>query len=163
MGCKLLPHSKPFLTAVSTQNVRLGRVALPFCSASYNRGVDGKADQRVELTLRLWRSGSKRQFEKYVRRLLKLVHQHEGRAERRASEVAAGRSTPDTVLVLSFPTGDAVDAYLTDPSRDDLEELASRAVLRSLITSGRHHDAHEHDPAAVTRLPVAQDEVDDPA
>jgi len=69
------------------------------------------------------------------------------------------------VLVLSFPTGDAVDAYLTDPGRDDLEELASRAVLRSLITSGRHHDAHEHehDPAAVTRLPTAQGDQDDPA
>ena len=140
-----------------------GEPPIPTIASTYTRGVDGDADQRVELTLRLWRSGSKRQFEKYVRRLLKLVHQHDGRAERRASQVAAGRSAPDTVLVLSFPTGDAVDAYLTDPSRDDLEELASRAVLRSLITSGRHQDAHEHDPAAVTRLPVAQDEVDDPA
>lgn len=120
--------------------------------------MNGDADRRVELTLRLWRAGSKRQFEKYVRRLLKLVHAHEGRAERRASEVAAGRSAPDTVLVLSFPASDAVEAYLTDPGRDDLEELASRAVLRSLITSGRHHDVQEHDPVAVTPLPVAHHE-----
>ena len=113
--------------------------------------------QRVELTLRLWRSGSKRQFEKYVRRLLKLVHEHEGRAERRATQVASGRSGPDAVLVLSFPSGEAVEAYLTDPRRDDLEELAARAVTRSLITSSRHHDVGEHDPIEVTRLPLAQD------
>jgi uncharacterized protein (DUF1330 family) len=122
--------------------------------------VNAEADERVELTLRLWRSGSKRQFEKYVRRLLKLVREHEGRAERRASEVAASRSAPTTVLVLSFPSGDAVEAYLTDPGRDDLEELASRAVLRSLITSGRHHDVQEHDPVVVTPLPITRDEDD---
>lgn len=117
--------------------------------------MNAVADQRVELTLRLWRSGSKRQFEKYVRRLLKLAREHEGRTERRASEVATGRRAPDTVLVLSFPTGEAVEAYLTDPRRDDLEELAARAVARSLITSGRHHDVAEHDPVEVTRLPLA--------
>lgn len=123
--------------------------------------MDADAGQRVELTLRLWRSGSKRQFEKYVRRLLKLAREHEGRTERRASEVATGRSAPDTVLVLSFPAGEAVEAYLTDPRRDDLEELASRAVARSLITSGRHHDVAEHEPAAVTRLPLADSDGQD--
>ena len=115
--------------------------------------MDGKPEQRIELTLRLWRAGSNRQFEKYVRRLLKLAHEHRGRAERRATEVASGRSSPDTVLVLSFPSGDAVEAYLTDPRRDDLEELAACAVARSLITSGRHHDVRDHDPAQVTQLP----------
>ena len=123
-------------------------------AGTYNRGVNADAGKRVELTVRLWRSGSKRQFEKYVRRLLKLARDHEGRTERRASEVVAGRSSPDTVLVLSFPTGEAVEAYLTDPRRDDQEELASRAVLRSLITSGRHHDVQEHEPVEVTRLPL---------
>lgn len=123
--------------------------------------MNAVADQRVELTLRLWRSGSKRQFEKYVRRLLKLAREHEGRTERRASEVATGRRAPDTVLVLSFPTGEAVEAYLTDPRRDDLEELAARAVARSLITSGRHHDVAEHEPAAVTRLPLADPDDED--
>ena len=115
--------------------------------------MDGKPEQRIELTLRLWRAGSNRQFEKYVRRLLELVHENRGRAERRATEVASGRSSPDTVLVLSFPSGVAVEAYLTDPRRDDLEELAARAVARSLITSGRHHDVRDHDPAQVTQLP----------
>ena len=123
--------------------------------------MDGEAEQRVELTLRLWRSGSKRQFEKYVRRLLKLVHEHKGRAERRATEVVTGRSGPDAVLVLSFPDGDAVEAYLTDPGRDDLEELAARAVARSLITSGQHHDVGEHDPVEVSRLPLAHDSESD--
>ena len=123
--------------------------------------MSGGADERIELTLQLWRSGSKRQFEKYVRRLLKIVHEHDGRAERRASEVATARSTPDTVLVLSFPSGDAVEAYFGDPRRDDLEELASRAVVRSLITSGRRHRVGEHDPAEVTPLPVIHEDRSD--
>lgn len=119
--------------------------------------MDGEPGQRVELTLRLWRAGSQRQFEKYVRRLLKLVHGHEGRAERRAREVAGGRRSPDAVLVLSFPDTAAVEGYLTDPRRDDLEELAARAVTRSLITGGQHHDEREHDPVEVTRLPLDPD------
>ena len=123
--------------------------------------MDREPIQRIELTLRLWRAGSKRHFEKYVKRLLKLVHEHSGRAERRAREVAGGQSSPDAVLVLSFPHGDAVEAYFTDPRRDDLEELAARAVARSLITSGRHHEVQEHDPAEVIPLPlVLEDESD---
>ena len=116
--------------------------------------MSGDADQRIELTLRLWRAGTKRQFERYINRLLKLAARHGGRAERRASEVKGGRSRPDAVLVLSFPDTAAVDAYLTDPSRDDLEELAARAVKQSVITSGRRHDSAEHDTADVTALPI---------
>ena len=111
-------------------------------------------DSRIELTLRLWRSGSKRQFERYVNRLLKLAARQDGRAERRAAEVKGGPGHPDAVLVLSFPNTAAVDAYLTDPHRDDLEELAAKAVKRSLITGGRRHDVTEHDPADVTALPI---------
>ena len=116
--------------------------------------MSGDADQRIELTLRLWRSGSKRQFERYISRLLKLATRHDGRAERRASEVKGGPGRPDAVLVLSFPDTAAIDAYLTDPRRDDLEELAAKAVKRSLITGGRRHDIAEHDPADVTALPI---------
>ena len=65
-----------------------------------------------------------------------------------------GPGRPDAVLVLSFPDTAAVDAYLTDPRRDDLEELAAKAVKRSLITGGRRHDIAEHDPADVTALPI---------
>ena len=106
------------------------------------------------MTVRLWRSGSKRQFERYIQRLLKLCSHHGGRTERRAGEVAGGPGRPDAVLVLSFPDADAVDAYLTDPRRDDLEELAAKAITRSLITSGRSHDITEHDPVEVTELPL---------
>lgn len=111
-------------------------------------------DSRIELTVRLLRGGSKRQFERYIDRLLKLAVRHGGRAERRASEVKGGRGRPDTVLVLSFPDTAAIDAYLTDPSRDDLEELAAKAVKQSLITSGRRHDIAEHGTADVTTLPI---------
>ena len=68
------------------------------------------------------------------------------------------------MLVLSFPDTAAVDSYLTDPRRDDLEELAAKAVTRSLITGGRKHDADKHDadkhdadkhdPVEVTDLPL---------
>ena len=111
-------------------------------------------DSRIELTVRLLRGESKRQFERYINRLLKLAARHGGRAERRASEVEGGPGRPDAVLVLSFPDTAAVDAYLTDPSRDDLEELAAKAVKRSLITGGRRHDSAEHDTADVTTLPI---------
>ena len=121
---------------------------------TYNRCVSGDADQRIELTLRLWRAGSKRQFERYINRLLKLAARQNGRAERRAAEVKGGPGRPDAVLVLSFPDTAAVDAYLTDPRRDDLEELAAKAVKRSLITGGRRHDTVEHDTADVTALPI---------
>ena len=90
--------------------------------------MDGQ--RRIELTVRLWRGGSKRQFERYINRLLKLLPRHGGQAERRAGEVGGGPGRPDAVLVLSFPDGDAIEAYLTDPRRDDLEELAAHAVMR---------------------------------
>ncbi|MYB27794.1 MAG: DUF1330 domain-containing protein [Acidimicrobiaceae bacterium] len=116
--------------------------------------MSGDADQRIELTLRLWRAGSKRQFERYINQLLKLAARHGGRAERRAAEAKGGPGRPGAVLVLSFPDTAAVDAYLTDPRRDDLEELAAKAVKRSLITGGRRHDSAEHEPADVTTLPI---------
>ena len=111
-------------------------------------------DSRIELTIRLWRGGSKRQFERYISRLLKLAARQDGRAERRAAEVQGGPGRPDAVLVLSFPETAAVDAYLSDPRRDDLEELAAKAVKRSLITGGRRHDSVEHEPADITALPI---------
>ena len=116
--------------------------------------MSGDADQRIELTIRLWRAGSKRQFERYINRLLKLAARHGGRAERRAAEVKGGRGRPGAVLVLSFPDTDAVGAYLTDPRRGDLEELAAKAVKRSLITGGRRHHSTEQGPADVTALPT---------
>ena len=109
---------------------------------------------RIELTVRLWRSGPEGQFERYIRRLLKLLPLHGGRAERRASEVDPGPGRADTVLVLSFADWQAVDAYLTDPRRDELEELAAKAVRRSLITGSSSHEPPAHEPAEVTDLPL---------
>ena len=109
-------------------------------------------ERRIELTLRLWRGGTPHEFEEYVRRLLELLPRHRGRLERRASEVEAGPGNPDAVLVLSFPSGTAVDSYLRDPLRTDLEELASSAVARSLITDARSHAVEEHDPVDVVPL-----------
>ena len=111
---------------------------------------------RIELTVRLWRSGPEGQFERYIRRLLKLLPLHGGRAERRASEVEAGPGRADTVLVLSFPDPQAVDAYLADPRRDELEELAAKAVSRSLITGSRSHEPPDQGPADVTDLPLTE-------
>ncbi len=111
-------------------------------------------EQRTDLTLRLWRGGSKRQFERYITQLLKLAASHEGRSERRAADVSGGPGCPDAVLVISFPDTAAVDAYLSDPHRDDLEELAAKSVLRSLITGGRRHDVITNSNAEVTTLPV---------
>ena len=111
---------------------------------------------RIELTVRLWRGGSKRQFERYIGRLMKLLPRHGGRSERRARQVDAGPGHPDAVLVLSFPDTAAVDAYLSDPRRDDLEDLAAKAVTKSLITGGRWHGADEHESAEVTQLGAAE-------
>ena len=99
---------------------------------------------RIELTLRLWSAGAPDAFEEYIEALLGLLPRSRGVLERRAAEVDAGPGTPDALLVMSFPDGPAVDGFLRDPLRNDLEELASRAVLRSLITDSRHRD--EPDP-----------------
>ena len=107
---------------------------------------------RIELTLRLWSAGSQRDFEEYVARLLELLPRHQGRLERRANEVESGPGVPDAVLVLSFPSGTAVDTYLRDPMREDLEDLASTAITRSLITDARSHISEEHDPVDVVTL-----------
>ena len=70
--------------------------------------------------------------------------------------MGAGPGNPDAVIVLSFPDSDAVEAYFGDPLRDDLEDLAARAVTRSLVTSGRHCEVREHEPVDVTRLPTQE-------
>ena len=99
---------------------------------------------RIELTLRLWSAGAPDAFEEYVEALVGLLPRSRGVLERRAAEVDAGPGTPDALLVMSFPDGPSVDGFLRDPLRTDLEDLASRAVLRSLITDSRHRD--EPDP-----------------
>jgi len=119
--------------------------------------MNAKADgpqRRIELTLRLWKASTPRELENYIERLLELVPRHRGRFERRIAELDAGPGRPDAILVLSFPDGSAVDAYLHDPLRYDIDELAARAVSRSLITDGRTRFASESGPVAAVPLPL---------
>ena len=79
-----------------------------------------------------------------------------------------GPGTPDAVLVMSFPDGPSVDGFLRDPLRGDLEDLAARAVSRSLITDSRHREVvGDGDPAEVVALRPAHtsdpDEAREPA
>lgn len=120
-------------------------------------GVDGPS--RIELTVRIWASGSPARFEEYVERLVDLLPRNRGLLERRAAEVDAGPGAPDALLVMSFPDSASVDGFLRDPLRTDLEELAAVAVSRSLITDSRHRDppATDH-PAEVVALHHDDDE-----
>ena len=121
-------------------------------------------ESRIELTLRLWRAGTRRQLEAYIDRLLELLPRHGGRFERRAAEVDAGPARPYAVLVLSFPDGASVDSYLHDPFRNDLDDLGAQAVARSLITDARTHSRPEQEPSPAARLPpVAPPSPDAPA
>ena len=115
-----------------------------------------ESERRIEITLRLWKAGSARELERYIKQLLKLLLRHRGRLERRAREVEAGPERPDAVLVLSFPDGSAVEDFLRDPRRDDFNDLASRALARSLITGAKIHDVQEHDPIEVVHLSQEQ-------
>lgn len=108
---------------------------------------------RIELTLRLWGRGAPDSFEEYVDQLVALLPRNRGVLERRAAEVDAGPGSPDAVLVMSFPDGPSVDGFLRDPLRLDLEDLAARAVSRSLISDSRHREeVGESDPADVVSL-----------
>jgi hypothetical protein len=104
--------------------------------------VEGCA--RIELTLRLRSAGSPELFDRYVEQLMELLPRNHGVLERRAAEVATGPGNPDALVVLSFPDSTSVDGFLRDPLRTDLDDLASAAVSRSLITDSRQR----HGPAA---------------
>lgn len=113
-------------------------------------------ERRIEITLRLWKAGAVRELERYVKRLLKLLPRHRGKLERRAREVEGGPDRPDAVLVLSFPDGSAVEDFLRDPRRDDFDDLASRALARSLITRAKTNEVQDHDPVEVTAFPLTE-------
>ena len=110
---------------------------------------------RIELTLRLWGIGAPEAFDEYVGKLVGLLPRHRGVLERRAAEVDAGPGAPDALLVMSFPDATSVDGFLRDPLRTDMEDLASSAIGRSLITDSRHRDEPdgEHDADIVAFPP----------
>ena len=99
-------------------------------------------EPRIELTFRLWGTGALDAFEEYIDHLRALLPRHRGRFERRVEPLEGLKSAPDAVIVLSFPDSPSVDGFLRDPLRDEaaMEELASRAISRSLITDGRHRE-----------------------
>ncbi|MEZ5167234.1 MAG: hypothetical protein R2695_12390 [Acidimicrobiales bacterium] len=113
---------------------------------------------RIELTLRLWGAGAPLLFEEYVERLVALLPRNRGVLERRAAEVDAGPGAPDALLVFSFPDAASVDGFLRDPLRGDLDDLAARAISRSLITDSRHREPTEDHDAEIVAFPA-----DDPA
>ena len=99
-------------------------------------------EPRIELTLRLWGTGALDAFEEYIDHLRALLPRHRGRFERRVEPIEGLTSAPDAVIVLSFPDSPSVDGFLRDPLRDEtaMDELAGRAISRSLITDGRHRE-----------------------
>ena len=118
--------------------------------------------QRVGLTLRLWGTGDADALNDYIEHLRGLLTRHGGLFERRAAEVQSGSGQADAVLVLSFPNGAAVDGFLRDPLRSetDAEELAARAVSRSLITDARHQAEPDDHPADVLEIRAPNGESD---
>ena len=109
-------------------------------------------DGRIELTLRLWSREDPEAFESYIDALIRLLPRSSGILERRFADTDPEPAVPDAVLVVSFPDGASVDGWLRDPLRDDLEDLAKRAVTHSLITDSRHRSAPTPDGTADVRL-----------
>lgn len=99
-------------------------------------------DDRIELTYRLWSTGADESFEEYVDHLRSLLPRHRGLMERRIRPVDDGPAAPDAMIVFSFPDVPSIDGFLRDPLRGDAEDLAGRAISRSMITDGRHRAAN---------------------
>ena len=95
-------------------------------------------DGRIELTLQLWGREDPEAFEAYLDALIRLLSRTNGILERRIADTDPEAAIPDAVLVVSFPDGASVDGWLRDPLREELEDLAKRAVTHSLITDSRH-------------------------
>ena len=102
-------------------------------------------DDRIELTYRLWSTGADESFEEYIDHLRSLLPRHRGVMERRVRPVDDAATAPDALVVLSFPDVPSIDGFLRDPLRADAEDLAARAILRSMITDGRHRAANNTD------------------
>lgn len=107
-------------------------------------------DDRIELTYRLWSTGADESFEEYIEHLSTLLPRHRGRMERRVRPIADGPAAPDALIVFSFPDVPSVDGFLRDPIRGDAEDLAGRAISRSMITDGRHRLANHTDADVVS-------------
>jgi hypothetical protein len=107
-------------------------------------------DDRIELTYRLWSTGAAESFEEYIDHLRSLLPRHRGLMERRIRPVDAGPAAPEALIVFSFPDATSIDGFLRDPLRSDAEELAARAISRSMITDGRHRRANDTEADVVS-------------
>ncbi|MDG1877922.1 MAG: DUF1330 domain-containing protein [Acidimicrobiales bacterium] len=105
---------------------------------------------RIELTVRFWATSSPR-FEEYLEALVQLLPRHQGNLVRRVEPLDRRPGEPDVVLVMSFPNAVAIDSFLRDPARSDIEDLAEEAVVRSLISDGRTR-TEPHEPATLHEL-----------
>lgn len=91
--------------------------------------------------MRLWSTGVEDLFDEYVDELVALLPRSNGSLVRQIRDVASEVGRPDAVLVMAFPERVNVDSFLRDPAREDLDDLAASAVVRSLITDGRRRDS----------------------
>ncbi|NCG24254.1 MAG: hypothetical protein GWP47_09020 [Actinobacteria bacterium] len=107
-------------------------------------------DDRIELTYRLWSTGADESFEEYIDHLRSLLPRHRGLMERRVRPVDDAPTTADALVVFSFPDVPSIDGFLRDPLRGDAEDLAARAILRSMITDGRHRATNDTDADVVS-------------
>ena len=89
-------------------------------------------DDRIELTYRLWSTGADESFEEYIEHLRSLLPRHRGLMERRVRPVDDAPTTPDALVVFSFPDVPSIDGFLRDPLRGDAEDLAG-------VDSHAHH------------------------
>lgn len=107
-------------------------------------------DDRIELTYRLWSTGAVDSFEEYIDHLRSMLPRHRGIMERRVRPIDDGPAAPDALVVFSFPDVTSIDGFLRDPLRADVEDLAGRAISRSMITDGRHRAANRSEAEVVS-------------
>jgi len=107
---------------------------------------------RIELTFRLWSTGANDRFEEYVDALTSLLPRHHGELVRRVEPIDATVGAPDAHLVMGFPNATAIDGFLRDPARADLEDLAAQAIVRAVISDGRSREEPSN-PATLHTLP----------
>ena len=105
---------------------------------------------RIELTVHLWATTSRR-FDEYIDALTTLLPRHGGNLVRRVQPIDRHPGEPDLALVMSFPNATAIDGFLRDPLRAEMEDLAQETVQRSLISDGRAR-AEPAEPATLHQL-----------
>ena len=85
----------------------------------------------VTLCVLLWaRAGQEAMLADYEDQVLSLLPAHGGRVISRVRSLETG-DQPHEVHVIEFPTEQAIDDYLRDPTRVALADLRDRAIERT--------------------------------